>query len=223
MNLFTQNSPYYHLLKCLLFLLKHPVCVCVCVYIYIYIYIHETGLVIDRFMLRRVYHSHHPVGRQDRIESEQILCSNVTRAWTGSTISRWCTFFVPWNNYSLQVIRTARTHTYTHANTCTLKWRLVDQNCHAWEFRWVERTSGSRFWYECIICGVTTSSHTRRQWGLCCQTRAKLISEHVTSAAEWRESFSWRLPLSVYKWSDLGARCLIIYLTFHWRNAWLDG
>jgi hypothetical protein len=26
MNLFTQNSPYYHLLKYLLFLLKHPVC-----------------------------------------------------------------------------------------------------------------------------------------------------------------------------------------------------
>jgi len=25
MNLFTQNSPYYHLLKYLLFLLKHPV------------------------------------------------------------------------------------------------------------------------------------------------------------------------------------------------------
>ena len=31
MNLFTRNSPYYHLLKYLLFLLKHPV------YIYIYI------------------------------------------------------------------------------------------------------------------------------------------------------------------------------------------
>jgi len=25
MNLFTRNSPYYHLLKYLLFLLKHPV------------------------------------------------------------------------------------------------------------------------------------------------------------------------------------------------------
>ena len=34
MNLFTQNSPYYHLLKYLLLLLKHPVC------IYIYIYTH---------------------------------------------------------------------------------------------------------------------------------------------------------------------------------------
>jgi len=33
MNLFTQNSPYYYLLKHLLFLLKHPV------YIYIYIYV----------------------------------------------------------------------------------------------------------------------------------------------------------------------------------------
>jgi len=35
MNLLTRNSPYYHLLKYLLFLLKHPVyiyiCVCVCV------------------------------------------------------------------------------------------------------------------------------------------------------------------------------------------------
>jgi hypothetical protein len=29
MNLFTRNSPYYHLLKCLLFLLKHPVYVVV--------------------------------------------------------------------------------------------------------------------------------------------------------------------------------------------------
>jgi len=136
-------------------------------------------------MLRRVYPSHHPVGRQDRIESEQILCSNVTRTWTGSTISRWCTFVVPWNNYGRQVIRTtrARTHTHTqththththiyiyiythtHANTYTLNWRLVDQNYHAWEFRWVERTSGSHFWYENIICGVATSSHTHWQWG----------------------------------------------------------
>ena len=38
MNLFTGNSPYYHLVKCLLFLLKHPVYVfwimyvCVCIY-----------------------------------------------------------------------------------------------------------------------------------------------------------------------------------------------
>ena len=53
MNLFTRNSPFYHLLKYLIFLLKHSVykcvcvlytymyvcmCVCVCVYIYIYIY-----------------------------------------------------------------------------------------------------------------------------------------------------------------------------------------
>jgi len=28
MNLFTRNSPYYHLLKHLLFLLKHPVYIC---------------------------------------------------------------------------------------------------------------------------------------------------------------------------------------------------
>ena len=40
MNLFTRSSPHYHLLKYLLFLLKHPVYVCVCVYIYIYIYIY---------------------------------------------------------------------------------------------------------------------------------------------------------------------------------------
>jgi hypothetical protein len=33
-HLYTRNSPHYHLLKYLLFLLKHPV------YIYIYIYIH---------------------------------------------------------------------------------------------------------------------------------------------------------------------------------------
>jgi hypothetical protein len=32
MKLFTRNSPYYHLLKYLLFVLKHPI------YIYIYIY-----------------------------------------------------------------------------------------------------------------------------------------------------------------------------------------
>ena len=37
MNLFTGNSPYYQLLKCLLFLLKHPVYI----YIYIYIYIYR--------------------------------------------------------------------------------------------------------------------------------------------------------------------------------------
>jgi dolichol kinase len=30
MNLFTWNSPYYYLLKYVLFLLKHPLCVCVC-------------------------------------------------------------------------------------------------------------------------------------------------------------------------------------------------
>jgi len=47
------NSPYYHLLKYLLFLLKHPVCVCVCVcihthkhthiYTYIHTYIHTNS------------------------------------------------------------------------------------------------------------------------------------------------------------------------------------
>jgi hypothetical protein len=40
MNLFTQSSPYYHLLIYLLFLLKQPVCMCVCVCVYIYIYIY---------------------------------------------------------------------------------------------------------------------------------------------------------------------------------------
>jgi len=33
MNLLTPNSPYYHLPKDLLFLLKHPVCMYVCIYI----------------------------------------------------------------------------------------------------------------------------------------------------------------------------------------------
>jgi hypothetical protein len=146
------------------------VCVCiyiyvyiyiyVCVYIYIYIYIYETGFFIDRFMENRVYLSHHPAGRDDRSESEQILCSNATRNWTGSAISRRCTFVVPWNNYGRQVIRTA----HTHAHARTLNWRLTDQNYHAWDFRWAELTSGSRFWYESIICGVATSSHTHRHW-----------------------------------------------------------
>jgi hypothetical protein len=40
MNLFTRTSPYYHLLKYLLFLLKHPVCIyvyiCVCVCVCVY-------------------------------------------------------------------------------------------------------------------------------------------------------------------------------------------
>jgi hypothetical protein len=31
MNLFTRNSPYYHFLKYLLFLLKHPVYICICI------------------------------------------------------------------------------------------------------------------------------------------------------------------------------------------------
>ena len=34
MNLFTHNSPYYHLLKYLLFLLKHPVYIIINIYIY---------------------------------------------------------------------------------------------------------------------------------------------------------------------------------------------
>ena len=50
-NLFTRNSPYYHFLKYLLFLLKRPVYiyvyVCVCVYIYsiyiFYIYIQRDS------------------------------------------------------------------------------------------------------------------------------------------------------------------------------------
>jgi hypothetical protein len=142
----------------------YSVCMCVYIYIYthththtyIYIYIQETGLVLDRLVLYSVYPSHHPAGREGRSESGQILCSNVTRTWTGSTISRGCTFVVPWNNYGLQVIRTA----HTHSHTCTLNWRLMDQNYHAWELRGVELTSGSRFWYEYIICGVATSSHT---------------------------------------------------------------
>jgi hypothetical protein len=35
MNLFARSNSYYHLLKHLLFLLKHSACICVCIYIYI--------------------------------------------------------------------------------------------------------------------------------------------------------------------------------------------
>ena len=41
MDLFTRNSQYYHLLKYLLFLLKHPVYVCVCIYVCIFMYIQD--------------------------------------------------------------------------------------------------------------------------------------------------------------------------------------
>ena len=41
MNLFTRNSQYYHLLKCLLFLLKHPVYI-----IHIREYIYTVHLII---------------------------------------------------------------------------------------------------------------------------------------------------------------------------------
>jgi len=57
MNLFTRNSPYYHLLKYLLFLLKHPVymcvyvCVCVCMYIYVCIYIYIFLYYIILYLL----------------------------------------------------------------------------------------------------------------------------------------------------------------------------
>ena len=46
---------------------------------HIYIYIHETGLVVDRFMLYRMYPYHHPADREGKSESGQILCSNVPR------------------------------------------------------------------------------------------------------------------------------------------------
>ena len=45
MSLFTPNSPYYHLLKYLLFLLKHPV------YIYIYVTVN-----VRRSVNPRIYH-----------------------------------------------------------------------------------------------------------------------------------------------------------------------
>ena len=38
MNVFTRNSSYYHLLKYLLFLLKHPVYICVCVCVCVYVH-----------------------------------------------------------------------------------------------------------------------------------------------------------------------------------------
>ena len=47
MNLFTRNSPYYHLLKYLLFLLKHPV------YIYIYIYIYALHVSAHTYFHRK--------------------------------------------------------------------------------------------------------------------------------------------------------------------------
>jgi len=40
MNLFTRNSPYYHLLKYLLFLLKHPVHIYIYTHTHIHTYIH---------------------------------------------------------------------------------------------------------------------------------------------------------------------------------------
>jgi len=49
MNLFTRNSPYYHLLKYLLFLLKHPVYI----YIYIYIYISQVIYLAKPFISTR--------------------------------------------------------------------------------------------------------------------------------------------------------------------------
>jgi hypothetical protein len=39
MYLFTRNSPYYHQLKYLLFLLKHPVYIYIYIYMYLFIYV----------------------------------------------------------------------------------------------------------------------------------------------------------------------------------------
>ena len=44
MNLYSRNSPYYHLLKCLLFLLKHPV----------YTYIHTYTILITSTWIHRM-------------------------------------------------------------------------------------------------------------------------------------------------------------------------
>ena len=55
MNLFTRNSPYYHLLKYLLFLLKHPVYIYI-IYIYVYTYrvFQEELLEYKRNLIQRV-------------------------------------------------------------------------------------------------------------------------------------------------------------------------
>ena len=50
-NLFTRNSPYYHLLKHLLFLLNHPVYVCVCVCVCVCVYVCNITLIICVFCL----------------------------------------------------------------------------------------------------------------------------------------------------------------------------
>jgi hypothetical protein len=102
-----------------------------------------------------------------------FFCSGVTTAWTGSSINRWCTYVVPWNNYCRQVIRNARTHiytqihTHTHTHTCIMNWCLMGQNYHAWEIRWAVQTCGSRFWHEyfylwCSDIITHTHTHTHR-------------------------------------------------------------
>jgi len=50
MKLFTRNSPYYHILKYLLFLLKHPV------YIYICISYGGLGITFQTTELKNNYH-----------------------------------------------------------------------------------------------------------------------------------------------------------------------
>ena len=49
MNLFTRNSPYYHLIKYLLFLLKHPV------YAHTYIYLHTIRGTQNYVKLGNIY------------------------------------------------------------------------------------------------------------------------------------------------------------------------
>jgi hypothetical protein len=63
--------------------------------------------------------------------------------------------------------------------------------------------SGTDVWKPLLVriyylwrSNIVTHSQTLR---VCCQTHAKLISELVTSAAECREAFSWRLPVTVHK------------------------
>ena len=47
MNLFTRNSPYYHLLKCLLFFLLHPVYIYIYIYIFIFIFKYPIRLIFN--------------------------------------------------------------------------------------------------------------------------------------------------------------------------------
>jgi len=73
MNLFTRNSPHYHLLKCLLFLLKQPVysgkfslicivalCVLLSSYVYLFTVCELLFFILDAGLLARSEYSEGP-------------------------------------------------------------------------------------------------------------------------------------------------------------------